>query len=141
MSTTSLELKEAVEDETGSGALVFAHSPKLITPSLGKASATSINGAIIAGGILNGYAVGYNTGDQTSIVGIIGTKAEFNAAITDGDILYAGDVSALTDGNKGDVTVASSGTSITVNNGAITAAKTSITGTPNGAKFLRDDFS
>lgn len=31
---------------------------------------------------------GTNTGDQTSIVGITGTKVEFNTAVTDGDFLY-----------------------------------------------------
>ena len=40
---TSLELKTACSDETGSGALVFATSPTLVTPTLGVASATSIN--------------------------------------------------------------------------------------------------
>ena len=34
---------------------------------------------------------GTNTGDQTSIVGITGTKAEFDTACTDGDFLYVGD--------------------------------------------------
>lgn len=34
---------------------------------------------------------GTNSGDQTSIVGITGTKAEFNTSVTDGDILYVGD--------------------------------------------------
>jgi hypothetical protein len=36
--------------------------------------------------------IGVNTGDQTSIVGITGTKAQFNTALTDGDFLFAGDV-------------------------------------------------
>ena len=36
---------------------------------------------------------GTNTGDQTSIVGITGTKAQFNTACTDGDFLYVGDIS------------------------------------------------
>ena len=34
---------------------------------------------------------GSNTGDQTSIVGITGTKAQFDAAVTDGNIMYVGD--------------------------------------------------
>ena len=33
--TTSLELKNTISDETGSGALVFATSPTLVTPALG----------------------------------------------------------------------------------------------------------
>jgi hypothetical protein len=34
---------------------------------------------------------GTNSGDQTTIVGITGTKAEFNTAVTDGNFLYVGD--------------------------------------------------
>jgi hypothetical protein len=41
--TTSLELAGVISDETGSGALVFATSPTLTTPTLGVASATTIN--------------------------------------------------------------------------------------------------
>jgi len=40
---SSANLAGAVTDETGSGALVFANSPSLTTPTLGVASATSIN--------------------------------------------------------------------------------------------------
>lgn len=40
---SSANLAAAVTDETGSGSLVFATSPTLVTPSLGVASATSIN--------------------------------------------------------------------------------------------------
>ena len=41
--TTSAQLAGVISDETGSGSLVFATSPSLTTPSLGVASATSIN--------------------------------------------------------------------------------------------------
>lgn len=40
---SSANLASAVTDETGSGALVFANTPTLVTPTLGVASATSIN--------------------------------------------------------------------------------------------------
>jgi hypothetical protein len=40
--TTSAELAGVISDESGSGALVFATSPTLVTPVLGVASATSI---------------------------------------------------------------------------------------------------
>lgn len=43
----SSNLAAAVTDETGSGALVFATSPTLVTPVLGVATATSINGVTI----------------------------------------------------------------------------------------------
>ena len=42
-STTSAQLAGILSDETGSGSAVFATSPSLTTPSLGVASATSIN--------------------------------------------------------------------------------------------------
>jgi hypothetical protein len=43
---------------------------------------------------LNGNTTlnGTNTGDQTSIVGITGTKAEFDAACTDGNFAYQSDL-------------------------------------------------
>jgi len=40
---------------------------------------------------------GTNSGDQTSIVGISGTKAEFDTACSDGNFLYLGDVTQYTD--------------------------------------------
>lgn len=40
---TSSQLAAVISDETGSGALVFATAPALVTPALGVASATSIN--------------------------------------------------------------------------------------------------
>lgn len=44
---SSANLATAVTDETGSGALVFANTPTLVTPVLGVATATSINGTSI----------------------------------------------------------------------------------------------
>lgn len=44
---TSAELAGKVTDETGTGALVFANTPTLVTPALGVATATSINGTTI----------------------------------------------------------------------------------------------
>lgn len=41
---SSANLISAVTDETGSGALVFANTPTLVTPVLGVATATSVNG-------------------------------------------------------------------------------------------------
>lgn len=40
---------------------------------------------------------GTNSGDQTTIVGISGTKAQFDTACSDGNFLYVGDVTQYTD--------------------------------------------
>lgn len=42
--TTSAQLASVISDETGSGALVFATSPSFTTPSLGVATAVTLNG-------------------------------------------------------------------------------------------------
>ena len=55
--TTSAELAGVISDETGSGSLVFATSPTLITPNIGAATATSITGS----GALTLSAGGTNT--------------------------------------------------------------------------------
>jgi hypothetical protein len=52
--TTSAQLASVISDETGTGALVFATSPTLVTPNIGAATATSVTGtgalSIAAGG-------------------------------------------------------------------------------------------
>lgn len=88
--TTSAELAGVVSDETGTGALVFADTPTLVTPVLGVATATSINKVAITApatgstltiddgftlhatgnvtalsGSHTGTSSGTNTGDQT----------------------------------------------------------------------------
>lgn len=40
---------------------------------------------------------GTNSGDQTSIVGISGTKSQYNTSCLDGDFLFSGDVTQYTD--------------------------------------------
>jgi hypothetical protein len=57
--TTSAELAGVISDETGSGALVFASSPTLVTPTLGAALATSITAT--SGNMTVGAASGNNS--------------------------------------------------------------------------------
>ncbi len=79
--TTSLQLAGVISDETGSGPLVFGTSPSLTTPTIGVATATSVNKVTITAPatsavltIANGATLsapssatvsGTNTGDQT----------------------------------------------------------------------------
>ena len=62
---------------------------------------------------------GNNSGDQTTIVGITGTKAQFDTACSDGNFLYVGDVTSNAT-HTGDVTGA---TALTIANDAVTYAK------------------
>lgn len=109
---------------------------------------------ISSSGITATNLSGTNTGDQTSIVGITGTKAQFNTAVTDGDFLYVGDVTQytdeqaqdavgtiLTDSSTIDFTYDDAAPSITaiVKDSSITVSKISATGTPSGTTYLRGD--
>lgn len=78
-STTSAELKGVISDETGSGSLVFATSPTLVTPNLGTpASATLTN----ATGLPIGSGV---SGLGTGVATFLGTPSSANlaSALTD----------------------------------------------------------
>jgi hypothetical protein len=44
--------------------------------------------------VVIGNTSGTNSGNQTSIVGITGTKSQFDTAVTDGNFLYSGDVTS-----------------------------------------------
>lgn len=86
---SSANLAAAVTDETGTGAAVFATSPTLVTPTLGVATATSVNAVTLAAGSLsvalhggslpasgsNNTFLGYGTGSS------IGATSSFNTFV------------------------------------------------------------
>ena len=88
---SSSNLASAVTDETGSGSLVFATSPTLVTPNLGTPSTlvgTNISGTasnLTAGAVTNGV---YTTGSQT-----IGGSKTFSSTIllADGGFMFSSD--------------------------------------------------
>lgn len=69
--TTSLQLAGVISDETGSGALVFANSPTLVTPALGTPASgtlTNATGLPISSGVS-----GLGTGIATALAVNVGT--------------------------------------------------------------------
>lgn len=70
--TTSAGISSAISDETGSGSLVFATSPTLVTPVIGAATGTSV---VLAGaGAISSFS---NTSDTASLqtLKLIGARA------------------------------------------------------------------
>lgn len=75
-----------------------------------------------------GTANGTNTGDQTSIVGISGTKANFDSACTDGNFLYVGDVTQYADENAQDAVGAMVDTTLVYTDATPLLSRAALTG-------------
>jgi small nuclear ribonucleoprotein (snRNP)-like protein len=61
--TTSAELANVISDETGTGALVFANTPTLVTPNIGEATGTSL---VLSGDLtVNGTTTTINSTEIT----------------------------------------------------------------------------
>ena len=90
-------------------------------------------------GTFSGTSSGTNTGDQTSIVGITGTKAQFDTAVTDGNFLYVGDVTQYTDEMAQDAVggalTDSSEIDFTYNDGANTISASIVAGSIDETKL------
>jgi hypothetical protein len=87
---SSANLAAAVSDETGSGALVFATSPTLVTPALGTPSA-------LVGTNITGTASGLTAGNVTTNANLTGAITSVGNATSLGSFTSANLASALTD--------------------------------------------
>lgn len=71
---------------------------------------------------------GTNTGDQTSIVGISGTKSEFDSACSDGNFIYSGDITQYTDEMAQDAVGAMVDSSLVYTDGTPLLQRAALTG-------------
>jgi hypothetical protein len=87
---SSANLRTAVTDETGTGALVFATSPTLVTPALGTPSA-------LVGTNITGTAAGLTAGSVTTNANLTGAVTSVGNATSLGSFTSAQLAGALTD--------------------------------------------
>jgi hypothetical protein len=80
--TTSAELAGVISDETGTGALVFANTPTLVTPNIGAATGTSL---VLSGDLtVNGTTTTINSteitiDDKNLVLGAVATPTDAGA--------------------------------------------------------------
>ena len=124
---SSVNLAAAVTDETGTGALVFATSPTLVTPALGTPSA-------LVGTNITGTASGLTAGNVTTNANLTGAVTSTGNATVLGSFSSASLAGALTDETgTGSAVFATSPTLVTPALGTPSAlVGTNITGTASG---------
>jgi hypothetical protein len=143
--TTSLELKNTISDETGSGALVFATSPTLVTPALGTPASgvlTNVTGLPISTGVDglgSGVATFLGTPSSANLAAAVtGETGTGGLVFADTPTLITPNIGAATGTSlvlSGDLTV--NGTTTTINSTTLTVDDKNIelgsTATPTDA--------
>ena len=109
---SSANLISAVTDETGTGALVFATSPTLVTPALGTPASGNLTNTTVDGTNKVGYrvlpAVGTKTGSYTLAVGDVGEYVQVGSggSITIPNSTFAeGDVVVIANNHTAAITI------------------------------------
>jgi len=134
--TTSSELAGVISDETGSGSLVFATSPTLVTPALGTPSAlvaTNVTGtaaSLTAGTSTLATSItvsANNTADETVYPLFVDGATGTQGAETDTGLTYNPSSGLLTSTLfAGDITGDVTGNADTVTNGVYTTSKINV---------------
>jgi hypothetical protein len=109
---SSSNLATAVSDETGSGSLVFATSPTLVTPLIGTPTSGNLTNCTVDGTNPIGYrdlpAVGTKTSSYTLAVGDVGKYVQVgtSGSITIPDATFAeGDAISIFNNTSGNITI------------------------------------
>jgi hypothetical protein len=105
-------LAAAVTDETGTGALVFANTPTLVSPVLGTPTSGNLSNCTVDGTNAVGYrkvpAVGTKTSGYTLATGDVGKYVQVGSggSITIPDATFAeGDIISVFNNTTGTVTI------------------------------------
>jgi hypothetical protein len=100
----------------GGGVTTFNTRSGAVTLNAADVSAAGANAFVATGAISGSNLSGTNTGDQTTIVGITGTKAQFDTAVTDDNFAYIGQANSFTAAQTitAGLSVASTATAITL---------------------------
>lgn len=119
---SSANLRAAMTDETGTGSLVFATSPTLVTPNLGTPS-------ILVGTNITGTASGLTAGNVVTNANLTGAVTSVGNATSLGSFTSLQLLSALTDETgTGAAVFANTPTLVTPNIGAATGTSLAATG-------------
>lgn len=143
--TSSSELAGVISDETGSGALVFANSPTLVTPALGTPSSVTLTNA--TGLPISTGVSGLGTGVATFLA--TPSSANLAAAVTDetgtGTLVFTNSptlvtptlgVASATSINKVTITTPLTGSTLTIADGKTLTASNTLTFTGTDASSV-----
>ena len=137
-STTSSQLAGIISDETGSGSLVFATAPTLVTPVLGLATGTSVMLSANIGAAAGNVSGNFTAGNFQTAGNVNAASALYTGALTAGTLQTTGNTNMAAGLATGNFTAGNLQTagnvnagSLLVTNGATLSGNVNITGNLN----------